>query len=93
MSDFTVDDNNPGIILYRIRELAKTVAELVNWRRDVDQERVQLRLDAKSLAEEMAELKRVVDGLRKALIGFALTIAGSAIIFALTILASSGKIP
>jgi hypothetical protein len=93
MSDFTVDDNNPGIILYRIRELAKTVAELVNWRRDVDQERVQLRLDAKSLAEEMAELKRVVDGLRKALIGFALTIAGSAVIFALTILASSGKIP
>jgi hypothetical protein len=93
MSDFTVDEGGQGVLLYRVKELARQVAELVSWRRDVDRERVELRLDARTLAEEMQELKKVVDGLRKALIGFALTIAGSALVFALTILASSGKIP
>jgi hypothetical protein len=92
MSDFTVDDGNQGVLLYRVRELARQVAELVNWRRDVDQERVQLRSDAKTLADEMSELKRAVDTLRRTILGFALTIAGSAIVFALTILASSGRI-
>lgn len=92
MSDFTVDDGNQGVLLYRVRELARQVAELVSWRRDVDQERVQLRADAKTLADEMQELKRAVDTLRKTILGFALTIAGSAVVFALTILASSGRI-
>jgi hypothetical protein len=92
MSDFTVDDNNQGVILYRVRELGRQVADLLNWRSAVDQERVQLRADAKTLATEMAELKQAVDTLRKTILGFALTIAGSAIVFALTILASSGRI-
>lgn len=92
MSDYSVDGNNPSVLAWRVRELARQVADLVTWRRDVDGERTELRLEAKGLAEEMQELKGAVDALRKTLLGFSLTVAVAAVGFALTVLSSSGKL-
>lgn len=92
MSDYTADDDQPGVIAYRLRELGRNVRDLMLWRRDVDKERALLAQDAKALAVEMAELKKVVDSLRKTILGFALTIAISAVTFALTVLIATGKI-
>jgi hypothetical protein len=91
MSDLTLDgeNNDPKFLGYRLREIARQVADLVKWKSEVDLERQQLRGDAKTLAGEMAELKRAVDTLRKTILGFALTIAASSVIFALTVYASS----
>ena len=43
------------------------------------------RRDVDGLSEDVRELKEEVKSLRRALIGFSLTIAGSAVIFALTV--------
>jgi hypothetical protein len=81
-----------NVVLYRLGELASQVRALIKWRGEVDVERERLRNDAKSLATEMVELKQAVDTLRKTILGFALTIAVSAVVFALTVLSSAGKI-
>lgn len=81
-----------NVVLYRLGELAKQVGALIKWRGEVDVERERLRNDAKVLAAEMSELKTAVDTLRKTILGFAITVAVSAIVFALTVLSSAGKI-
>jgi len=83
---------NGSVLLYRVNELAKTVNALLKWRGEVDVERERLRGDAKSLAAEMEDLKKSVDGLRRVILGFSFTIAGSAVVFALTVLAGTGVI-
>lgn len=84
--------NGAAVLAYRVRDLARTVAELVNWRRDVDKERALLAQDARSLGERIDGLEKAVDSLRKVLLGFAFTVAGSAIVFAFTVLVATGKI-
>lgn len=92
MTDYSIEDDGPRVLAYRVRELARQMRDLLVWRGKVDVERERLRLEAKTLADEMLELKNAVDSLRKAVLGFSLTIAASAIVFALTVLSSSGKI-
>ncbi len=96
MSDFvspSPEENfNPSVVMYRLRELGRSVRELIEWRRTVDEERTNLRNTAKTLADEMVEVKKSLDTLRKTIVGFALTIAVSAVTFALTVLIATGKI-
>lgn len=58
------------------------------WRREVDADR----RDLHHLVETVEELAKSFDGLRKTLIAFAFTIAGSAVVFALSILVATGKV-
>lgn len=91
MGEYT-PEAGANVTLYRLGELAKTVQALVKWRGEVDVERERLRNDAKTLAEDMKDVKQSVDTLRKTILGFALTIAASTVVFALTILSSSGRL-
>lgn len=93
MSDYSAkQEGNGGVLTYRLTELARSVRELMNWRREVDIEREKLRNTAMSLEERMDALQQSVDSLRKVLLGFAFTVAGSAIVFSLTVLIATGKI-
>lgn len=80
--------DSQGTILYRLTQLEDWRREHENWRREVDDDRN----DLKYLIEAQKALAITVDGLRKVLIGFAFTIAGSAIVFALSVLIATGKI-
>lgn len=86
------EEQNGGVMAYRVRELAETVRELLKWRREVDIERERLRNTAHTLEERIESLQMSMDSLRRVLIGFAFTVAGSAIVFALTVLIATGKI-
>lgn len=83
----TLDDQG-GLIPFRVSELWKFKDATENWRRDVDEDR----RDLQYLREDMTHVKNGLDSVRKVLIGFALSIAGSAIVFALTVLVATGKI-
>lgn len=86
MSDVELDGSAAFPFRLRLLEKAKEANDL--WRRDVDDDR----RDLKQIREEVATLSTAVDNLRKTLLKFAFTIAGSAVVFALTVLISTGKI-
>ena len=90
----TLDEAQGGghgsLLVYRVGEIAKTVASLVKWRGEVDLERQRLRDNAVNLAEEMNELKQAVDTLRKTILGFSITVAVSALGFAVTVVLTGG---
>lgn len=92
MTEYSVDNPDKNVLTYRINELARTVRELLKWRGEVDVEREKQRNAAASMEERIEALQDAVDSLRKVLIGFAFTVAGSAIVFSLTVLIATGKI-
>lgn len=92
MSDYTADSPDRNVLIYRVSELARTVRDLTTWRREVDVERERIRNASTALEERVAELQQSVDSLRRTLLGFAFTIAGSAIVFSLSVLIATGKI-
>jgi predicted esterase len=77
---------------YRIRENTRQLQELLRWRSEVDQSNAAQKVTIENMAAAVEALAETVDGLRKVIIGFAFSIAGSAIVFALAILAATGKI-
>ncbi len=85
-------EESPNAIAYRLRQQEALVKELSEWRRDVDKARAAEQVMIENMAEAMQTLAATVDGLRKTLIGFALSIAGSSIVFAFTILVATGKL-
>ena len=91
--EFDERQGHGNILLYRVNELARTVRGLIKWQGEVDVERERIRNETKAQAEEMRDLKKAVDALRRTILGFAITIAVSAVVFALTILSSAGKLP
>ena len=62
------------------------------WRPQVDADRVLFRAQIANLLHDLEELTNAVNSLRRTILGFAFSIAGSAILFALTVLAATGKI-
>lgn len=83
----------PGSVLaYKVRQMGNDIKELVVWRREVDAERQELRAKARDLADEMKALQASVESLRKVILGFAFTVAGSCLVFAFTVLLATGKI-
>jgi len=86
----TYDDApaNPGLLPYRLGQLESFRRDVEEWRRDVDDDRRSLEY----LGKQMTALQGSVDSLRKTLLAFAFTVAGSAIVFALSVLIATGKI-
>lgn len=73
---------------FRLTNLERFQAQTEDWRRMVDDDRQ----DLKYLRQDMKALSDSVDGLRKVILAFALSVAGSAIVFAFTVLVATGKI-
>lgn len=78
-----------GLIRYEVDELKKWRDDQERWRRAVDQDR----RDLEFLGKDVAELTKAFNSLRRMLLTFALSIAGSAIIFALSILIATRRLP
>lgn len=78
-----------GLLRYEVDELKKWRDDQDRWRRAVDQDR----RDLEYLRTDVADLTKAFNSLRKMLLTFALSIAGSAIIFALSILIATRRLP
>lgn len=88
----SVDDTDARAFPYRLRTLERIVEVLQEWRRTVDSTLDRRDERFKTMEEKVDTLVKSMDALRRVLVGFALTIAGSAIAFALTVLIATGKL-
>lgn len=77
---------------FRLRQLETAVDKLKDWRSKVDVDRATQIEQIKTIEERVVDLTSAVDSLRKTVVGFALTVAGSAIVFAFSTLFATGKI-
>jgi len=78
-----------GLIRYEVDQLNKFRDETEQWRRKVDEDR----RDLQYLRAEMDDLTKAFNSLRRMLLTFALSIAGSAVVFALSVLIATHRIP
>lgn len=77
---------------FRIRDLWRWRE---NFTRDYDKWKREIDLDVndfKHMAQEFTALKTSVDSMRKTIMGFSFTVAGSAIVFAFSVLVATGKV-
>lgn len=81
-----------AVLPFRVRENTRKIGALEEWRREVDKERATQTEQISTMSEAVVNMNERVDGLAKILVGFAFSIAGSSIVFALTILAATGKL-
>lgn len=89
----TYENTDRGDALpYRLRRAEEAVERLVSWRGRVDTTMAKREEQYKNMEEKVDGLVRTVDSLRKDILGFALSIAGSAIVFSLSVLIATGKI-
>jgi uncharacterized coiled-coil DUF342 family protein len=85
-------EEQPGVLAYRVRKTAETVKVLEEWRREVDREAATTKQELRYLTDEIKDLTESFNSLRKTLLGFAFTVAGSALVFALTVLLATGRV-
>ena len=78
-----------GLLRYEVNELKDFRRETEQWRRSVDHDR----RDLAYLRAEMDDLTKAFNSLRRMLLTFALSIAGSAVVFALSVLIATHRIP
>ena len=74
---------------YEVAELKKFREDTEQWRRLVDQDR----RDLEYLRNDVKALTIAFNSLRRMLLTFALSIAGSSIVFALSVLIATHRIP
>jgi len=85
-------EEQPGVLAYRVRKHGETLTKLEDWRREVDEERATTKQTIGFMRDDIKDLTSGFDSLRKTLLAFAFTIAGSAVVFALSILIATGKV-
>ena len=85
MTTYEETGDNPGLIPYRVRQLESFRRDTDEWRREVDDERVEVGLTLKYLREDMKTVKRVAITLLVAMV------SGSASI-TLAVLLSTGRL-
>jgi hypothetical protein len=73
---------------FRVGEMWRAREGWDQWRREVDADRQALQY----MREDLHDLAVAFNGLRKTLLGFAFSIAGAAVVFALTVLTATGKL-
>lgn len=97
MSTYEDTPEVPNIVLLaeRQRGLARSVGDLLKWRngRDgMDAWRAVTDDRMEALEHKIDGLTKSVDALRRTILAFAFTVAGSCIVFALSVLIATGKI-
>jgi hypothetical protein len=78
-----------AVLRYELDELKKFREDTERWRRNVDQDR----RDLEFLRKDVGELTKAFNSMRRMLLTFALSIAGSAVVFALTVLIATQRLP
>lgn len=81
-----------ALLGFRVDQLEKRVGENNAWRQETAEALAGRNVEFISLRAEVAALRIEVKGLRNVLVGLACTIAGSSVVFGLSILAATGKI-
>jgi hypothetical protein len=72
-------NERPDVLAYRVNRNQERLDWLESWRRDVDKERAERSVEFKDLHEDMVVLQNAVKRMTWALVGFALTVAGSSV--------------
>jgi hypothetical protein len=85
-------EGNGGVMRYQVKQNSVRLDRLEDWRTRVDEDRTMVRGELKNLHDDIVKLNAAVEGTRRVLIGFAFSIAGSTIVFALSILLATGKL-
>lgn len=88
----TAYEEQPGVLAYRVRQHGEKLKELEDWRRDVDTSDATQKEQLVGMGKAISGLSEEVKSLRRVIVGFALTVAGSAVVFAFSILLATGKI-
>jgi hypothetical protein len=78
-----------GTLRYEVDELKRFRDETEGWRRQVDQDR----RDLEFIRKDVAALTIAFNSLRRMLLTFALTIAASSVMFALSVLIATHRLP
>jgi len=78
-----------ALLRYEVDELKKFRDSTEEWRRRVDQDR----RDLEYLRKDVADLTVAFNSLRRMLLAFSFSIAGSAVLFALSVLLATHKLP
>jgi uncharacterized coiled-coil DUF342 family protein len=82
----------PDVLAYRVKQAGDEIKSLNVWRREVEAELVRNREQVGAMRADIQDLTDGFNSLRRTLLAFAFTIAGSAVVFALAILAATGKV-
>lgn len=85
-------EGNGGSLPFRMGQIERQMDRLSEWRSDVDKQRATQSEQLNNLQVAMNDLTREVRGYRRTLMTFAVSIAGSSLVFGLSILAATGKI-
>jgi hypothetical protein len=88
----TYDEASDQVRAFRFSEAIKDINELMAWRRGVD---LKVQAQDATIAQQRADLDKLVaavDRVNGTLNKLLLTVAGSAVVFALSILGATGKL-
>lgn len=83
---------NGRLLKYRVDQYGGRLDRIEDWRTRVDEDRVTVKGELKNMHSDLVSLSTAVDAIRRVLVGFAFTIAASAIVFAFSILLATGKL-
>jgi hypothetical protein len=86
------DAGNGGGLLYRLTNLEQAFGRLDEWRSQVDQQRAIQGEQMRNQSIVIGELSTEVKGLRRTLMTLAISIASSAVIFAVSVLVATGRV-
>lgn len=85
-------DRPLAVIDWQTRDHAEQLKSIRHWRGNTDIKIQAVDDKIGRLGDDLRELSGTVAGLRRTLMTFAFTIAGSSVVFALSILAATGRI-
>lgn len=85
-------DQATALLGFRLDQLEKKVDANSKWRQETAEALAGRNVEFEGLRTEVSALRLDVKGLRQVLIGLACTIAGSSVVFGLSILIATGKI-
>lgn len=86
------DEGNGRLLRFRVQQNSERLGKIEDWRTRVDEDRTAVKGELQSLHRDLATVGNAVEGMRRVLIGFALTIAGSSVVFAFSVLLATGKL-
>lgn len=91
MSSNAYPERPLAVIDWQVREHSEQLKSLRHWRGNTDMKLISVEDKIDRIAEEVRELGETVGSLRKTLMAFSFTVAGSSMVFALSVLAATGK--